>query len=246
MLSLTKKQTLRIICCLVTFLIIGIVLWKLSNILNNSNLGQQGANLKEYSTLTVEGEGSVEYTSSQTLVRVQIEKTGSSLTLVKIQLKNVANTVVKALKDIVDSKFIHFNGINTGRTYWQKDYKYYGRYVLEIRPIDRDTAKKVYNALEDLDDVKVEIYDYNDAEALKSLKEQAVLKAIEDAKRKAELYAQNLGVKIVKVKEFEVFDGREVMPLYLRAQEGEAPAEIPLPTNKQKVSARVRVVFVAE
>ena len=152
------------------------------------------------STVDVSGEGIVQVVPDKATVTVQVEHNGQDAQSVQKQTDNTISKVLKYLKSSgVEEKDVktQYLRLNKNYDYKTKTYSYVANQTLEILIRDLDDYSSLMNGLLDTGINRIQGIVF-DASNRKELEQQARVKAIYNAKEKAQLYATTLGQQIGK------------------------------------------------
>ena len=151
-------------------------------------------------TVDVSGEGIVQVIPDKATVTVQVEHSGPDARSVQRQTDNTISEVLNYLKRSgVDKKDVktQYLRLNKNYDYKSKTYSYVANQTLEILIRNLDDYSKLMNGLLDTGINRIQGIVF-DASNRKELEQQARVKAIQNAKDKANLYASTLGQQIGK------------------------------------------------
>lgn len=163
-------------------------------------------------TVDVSGEGIVQVVPDKATVTVQVEHNGQDARSVQKQTDNTISKVLKYLKSSgVDEKDVktQYLQLNKNYDYKTKTYSYVANQTLKILIRDLDDYSNLMNGLLDTGINRIQGIVF-DASNRKELEQQARVKAIQNAKEKAQLYATTLGQQIgkaVHISEFQPNSG---------------------------------------
>lgn len=159
-------------------------------------------------SVDVSGEGMIKVIPDEATISVQVEHSGNDARSVQKQTDGTISEVLKFLKkqgiDQKDVKTQHIR-LNKNYDYQTKTYSYVANQSLEIHLRNLDDYTSLMNGLLDTGINRISGIQF-DASNRKALEKEARIKAVQNAKEKAELYAATLGQSIGKalhISEFE-------------------------------------------
>ena len=213
-----------------------------------------GKMIRDRDTISIAGEGKV--TSKPDLAKIELGVRTESATVKEAQKGNTEkmNAILSAVKELgVASKDIQTTGYSISpKQEWRERRVFITGYVVsqnatvKVRDLDKvgeTLAKAGELGANQIGGISFTIDDPT------SLKDEARAKAIEDARKKADALARQLGLTIVKVVTFsESFEGYpQPMPMFARSMSAPmamdaAPAPI-IETGSLDVTANVSVTF---
>ncbi|MGS2760865.1 SIMPL domain-containing protein [Sinomicrobium sp. M5D2P9] len=166
--------------------------------------------------ISVSGEGTVKVVPDNVTLKVRVENEGKSALDVKKLNDALIDKVLKFCKDMkIDSKDVktEYLNLNKNYDYQTKEYKYVANQSLSIRLKDLSKYEALSQGLLDAGVNRIDGVEFN-ASNIEELKSQARIKAVENARKKAEEYASALGKSVGE-------------PVYL--SETGQPEPIPMP-----------------
>jgi hypothetical protein len=200
-------------------------------------------------TVSVSGEGVVHVEPDQAIIRVQVEHTGSNVKGIKQQNDEVIDAVIKFVRTLkIDKKDIVTERINLNKNYNYntKKYNYVASQALKIKLKD---LKKYEALMEGLMTSGINRINgvHFESSKIEELKAKARIKAIQNAKTKAEAYANALGQRIGKaiVISESSFSAQPPTPIY-RTMAVEMKSDNSMETiavGEMSVKAHINVVF---
>jgi uncharacterized protein YggE len=157
-----------------------------------------GNSATETRTITVTGEAVIKAEPDEFVFNPYFELKGTDQEALKVQLAVQTDTVVSALKDLgVDEKDLKLDASSYDRWYWRDNEEGVLNAYLQINVVGSELVQKVQDYLLTTDAKGQLTPQATFSEAKKKeLDSQAVEKAIEDAKSKAELQAKLLSAKL--------------------------------------------------
>ncbi|MFI2743466.1 SIMPL domain-containing protein [Zhouia sp. PK063] len=151
-------------------------------------------------TVSVTGEGKVQITPDQVVINVRAENEGQTAAEVKAANdKAVANVLAFLKKMKVDSKDVktEYLRLNKNYDYNVKEYKYTANQSISILVRNLDQYEQIMEGLVASGINRIEDINFKSSE-MDKYEAQARIKAVKDAKEKAEAYANVLGQKVGK------------------------------------------------
>lgn len=197
-------------------------------------------------TVDVRGEGIIQVVPDMASVTVQVENSGEDAR--KVQ-KNTDNTVQEVLKFLrksgIDQKHIRTQHMQLGKNYdyQTKTYSYVANQTLVIKITDLSDYPDVMNGLLDTGINRIQGISF-DSSKWDALEREARIKAIENGKMKAELYAATLGQKIGKamhISEFQPY--QSPTPMYRSMVASAPPADEMIAPGEMEISVVLNLSF---
>lgn len=151
-------------------------------------------------SVSVTGEGIVKVVPDEVLIRVRIENEGNSAEEVKRKNDEGINSVFKFLKSLkLDDEHVKTEYVNLSKNYdyQTKEYKYVANQSVSILLKDLDKYEKLSQGLIEAGINRIDGVEFRSTEIEKH-KAEARIKAMMNAKEKAEAYAKVLGQNIGK------------------------------------------------
>lgn len=206
------------------------------------------------SGITVTGEGIVNVTPDRVKIKVRVEKKGDSAKEVKAEVDEAVNQVLKFLKseEIAEEDYqTDYLNLNKQTDYNTKETHYTGQQSISITLRDLDGYSPVMRGLMDSGINRIDGVSFEDSK-LEEHRREARQKAAKDARKKAEDYAEALGIKVGKA--IVVREGTSPgapRPMLMKAMstsgfDSESSAESPLAVGQIEVKDVVEVNFSLE
>ncbi|SFW61793.1 hypothetical protein SAMN02927921_02753 [Sinomicrobium oceani] len=167
-------------------------------------------------TISVSGEGTVKVVPDNVELKVRVENEGKSAAAVKKLNDALIDKVLKFCKEMkIDAKDVktEYLNLNKNYDYQTKEYKYVANQALSINLKDLSKYEALSQGLLDAGVNRIDGVSF-DASNIEELQSQARVKAVENARKKAEEYAKALGKSVGE-------------PVYL--SESGQPEPMPLP-----------------
>lgn len=167
-------------------------------------------------TISVSGEGTVKVVPDNVELKVRVENEGKSAAAVKKLNDALIDKVLKFCKEMkIDAKDVktEYLNLNKNYDYQTKEYKYVANQALSINLKDLSKYEALSQGLLDAGVNRIDGVSF-DASNIEELQSQARVKAVENARKKAEEYARALGKSVGE-------------PVYL--SESGQPEPMPLP-----------------
>lgn len=167
-------------------------------------------------TISVSGEGTVKVVPDNVELKVRVENEGKSAAAVKKLNDALIDKVLKFCKEMkIDAKDVktEYLNLNKNYDYQTKEYKYVANQALSINLKDLSKYEALSQGLLDAGVNRIDGVSF-DASNIEELQSQARVKAVENARTKAEEYARALGKSVGE-------------PVYL--SESGQPEPMPLP-----------------
>ncbi len=161
-------------------------------------------------SVDVSGEGMIKVIPDEATISVQVEHSGADARSVQNQTDASIGEVLKFLnKKGIDKKDIRTQHIqlNKNYDYQTKTYSYVANQSLEIHLRDLNTYTSIMNGLLDTGINRISGISF-DASNRADLEREARIKAIQNAKEKAQLYATTLGQSIGKALHISEFQSQ--------------------------------------
>ncbi len=168
----------------------------------------------------VTGEGKVNVVPDRVVIKSQIENEGVSAEEVKRQNDKTADAVLKYLKsEGIAEKNIQTDYVNLNKrhNYSDKSYTYVANQAISITLEDLDNYEKIMSGLLENGLNGINGIQFKSSE-VESYKTEARKKAILDAKRKAEEFAEPLGQQVGKAISINENSGNNFQPVYRMAE----------------------------
>ena len=192
--NVSSKQVFQTVQGVLLIAIFGLLLW--SQPWDNSTS-------KETRKITVTGDATIEATPDEYTFSPYFESKGTDKTELKGELTDMANEAITKLKELgVQEDDIKLDLSSFDQWYWAKDEEGVATASLQIKVTDKELAQKVQDYFLSTDAKGQSTPQASFSEDKQDeLDTEATNKATEDAKRKAELQANQLGAKLGKVLE---------------------------------------------
>jgi len=163
-------------------------------------------------SVSVSGEGIVKVVPDQVLIRVRVENEGKSAEEVKTLNDQTIDAVLKTLKKLkIDKKDVRTEYVNLNKNYdyQTKKYTYVANQSLSILIKDLDQYEVVISNLLESGINRIDGIEFKSTEIEKH-KAEARKRAVQNAKAKAQEYAEVLGQSVGKA--IQISEGSVVMP----------------------------------
>ncbi len=198
----------------------------------------------------VTGEGKVNVVPDQVVIKSQIEHEGVSATEVKKQNDETADAVIKFLKaEGIAEKNIQTDYVNLNKryNYNDKSYTYVANQAISITLEDLDNYEGIISGLLENGLNGINGIQFKSSE-VESYKTEARKKAILDAKRKAEEFAEPLGQEVGKAVSINENSGNNFQPVYrmaemMKASDATEASQETIAPGELEVSVKVDVGF---
>jgi len=176
------------------------------------------------SLVHVTGEGKVTVTPDQVSIKVRVEHQGKDAVTVKNQNDVAINAVIKFLRGQgIENSDVQTEYINLNKNYEYntKTYNYTANQALTILLKDLSKYEAIMSGLLNSGINRIDGVQFKSSKAT-SLKEEARIKAMTDAKQRAVTYASALGQSIGKAVEISEQGSNVPQPQFRRALSAEA------------------------
>tara|TARA_R110000850_G_scaffold274786_2_gene412786 strand:- start:16236 stop:16922 length:687 start_codon:yes stop_codon:yes gene_type:complete len=212
-------------------------------------ISQTSAQEKLQSLVSVQGEGIVKVVPDQVSIRMSVETEGDDARQVKLSNDTTVDGVLKYLKGQgLDSKDIQTQYVNLSKNYdySKKTYNYKATQTITVLVRDLKKYDTLVTGLLNQGINRIDGISFG-AKNMEALKSQARIKAVENAKQKAEEYAGVLNQKIGKAVQIsEASQAQMPSPGYRGAlvnmEAGDASGET-LALGEMSVKAEINVSF---
>lgn len=205
------------------------------------------------SLLTVSQDAQIKAKPDYVNFTIVVEKTKSNKAKAKEAVDQVTAKVLKTLeKQGINKQHFEASEISSSPKYnWtKKERTYEGELVRRTIKIKLYDTKKYTDLVSAVSNLEITSYyqqgfGYDDLNALRN---KALVKAIEMAKQKAQLIAQNFDVRIIKPYSINEESSRGPQPLRFMADNARSKSSenAPLEIKEQEISAFITVTFIVE
>ncbi|GAB5400274.1 MAG: SIMPL domain-containing protein [Aureisphaera sp.] len=198
-------------------------------------------------SVDVTGEGTVSVVPDQVTVSIRVENTGNDAKEVKLKNDQTISDVLQFLKKKkIDDKHIKTEYIRLSKNYEYntKRYNYAANQSISVKLVDLDDYEEVMNGLIETGINRIDGIQFSSTKT-SSLESEARVKAVQNAKTKAEEYAAVLGQKIGKAMHISEFQAVQTPGPMLRsamAMESAGPGQTMAP-GEMEIKVRVNVRF---
>ncbi|MEM4312372.1 MAG: SIMPL domain-containing protein [Nitrososphaerales archaeon] len=221
--------------------------------------GQAGSTLAfSENTLSVSGVGKVLATPDMVTITISVvtEEEDAEAAIKENSVK--MNQVIKALKELgLEDKEIKTSGYSLYPKYIYPENKeprvvgYIAQNTITINTKKLDLAGQIIDKSVESGANRVEsVYFTFSDERKMALNDKLITLALENAKKKAEVVVNTLGIKIVGVKSVQISEFVYSIPIYRTMIEKVAGAEVPPPTpivpGEESLTLVVNIVFLIE
>ncbi len=200
-------------------------------------------------TVDVTGEGAITVVPDQVTVNVRVENTGKNPSVVKQENDRTVNNVLEFVKKMnIDSKHVKTEYVRLSKNYEHntKTYNYAANQSISIQLNDLSKYDDLMNGLLETGINRIDGVQFQSSNR-EALEAQARIKAVEDAKMKAESYAkvldQTIG-KAVSISEFQ--PSSEPRPMYrsMAMEADSSGGQETLAPGELEIRVRINVSFV--
>lgn len=203
---------------------------------------------QERPSVDVTGEGIAYITPDQVTINVRVENTGRDPKSVKQENDRIVSQVFSAIKKLnIDDKDVKTDYIRLNKNYEfnTKSYNYAANQSIAIRLKDLSKYENLMNALLESGINRIDGVAFG-AENEDALKEEARVKAMQNAKAKAQTYAgvlsQEIG-KALKISEFQQTNSPQPMYRAMAMDSEMAGGQQTIAPGEMEISVRVNVSF---
>ena len=205
------------------------------------------AQSKEIPTVDVTGEGTVSVVPDQVTVQIRVENTGNDAKEVKLKNDKTINDVLQFLNSMkVDEKYIKTEYIRLSKNYDynSKRYQFAANQSISVKIVKLSKYEELMNGLIETGINRIDGIHFSSSKQ-ESLEAEARIKAVRNAKQKAEEYTSVLGQKIgkaVQISEFQATNTPGPMFRSAMAMESSAPGQTMAP-GEMEIKVRVNIRF---
>ncbi len=198
-------------------------------------------------SVDVTGEGIISVVPDQVTVTIRVENTGNDAKEVKLKNDKTISDVLQFLKkQKIDEKHIKTEYIRLSKNYEYntKRYNYAANQSISLKIVDLDDYEEVMNGLIETGINRIDGIQFSSSDQA-NLESQARMKAIQNAKKKAEEYTSVLGQKIGKAMQISEFQSTYTPGPMFRsamAMESDASGQTMAP-GEMEIKVRVNVRF---
>ena len=209
---------------------------------------------KEKSSITVKGKGTVKVVPDIASFYLTVEEHAKTQQEASDKLAKKVNKIMDLLRSKgIDEKDIKTENYSLSPKYYWEDGKrkqdgYTASERIKVKVRDKSKASSIIAGISEIGVSYISSLSF-EVDDLESYREKARKKAIEDAKRKAKLLAEQLGVKLGKLLSYsEVNGGYRKSPIYyatksvmLESADNVTPPE--LPSGENEITVNVSLTY---
>ncbi len=200
-------------------------------------------------TVDVTGEGTITVVPDQVIVNVRVENTGKNPSVVKQENDRTVNNVLEFVKKMnIESKHIKTAYVRLSKNYEHntKTYNYAANQSITIQLNDLSKYDDLINGLLETGINRIDGVQFQSSNR-EALEAQARIKAVEDAKMKAESYAkvldQTIG-KAVSISEFQPSSDPRPMYRSMAMEADSSGGQETIAPGELEIRVRINVSFV--
>lgn len=215
-----------------------------------ASIGNLSAQNQQPSGITVSGEGIVKVTPDRVKIKVRVENQGQTANEVKSETDKSVSKILDFLKkEKISKNDFQTDYINLNKTYdYNKKETYYkAEQSINITLINIDQYSKIMTGLMNSGVNRIDGVTFENSK-IAEYEKQARVKAVENAKEKAEDYAQSLNLKVGPAQMVSESGSSSPQPVMLRTMSADAMGtsnqpDSPIAIGQIEIRQKVEIRF---